>query len=113
MRISLDYDGTYTADPATWDKFIALMFAGGHDVRVVTMRSPTKDRTADLVKLERKVQIIYTDGAAKRFHLTNRDSDWVPEIWIEDKPEAVLYNSPTSAADLRAWREERNEGPSL
>lgn len=38
MNIGLDYDDTYTRDPATWDKIIAILRAAGHKVYVVTWR---------------------------------------------------------------------------
>lgn len=113
MRIALDYDKTYTAHPALWDAFLVLCQHNGHEVCVVTARSPVIDRTEALVELEAKVRVIYTNGIAKKFHCAHWTGGWEPDIWIDDKPEAVLYNSTTSPQDLVEWRAYRNEGPTF
>lgn len=38
MNIALDYDGTYTADPDMWLRFVEEAQAAGHKVFIVTMR---------------------------------------------------------------------------
>lgn len=38
MIIALDYDGTYTADPALWDQFILLAIKNNHYVVCCTLR---------------------------------------------------------------------------
>lgn len=81
MNIALDYDNTYTADPALWAQFIALAKARGHDIRIVTARS-----AAEKGDLE-TIPVIYCDRVSKRriaaavgFHV---------DIWIDDRPQAV------------------------
>lgn len=113
MRIALDYDRTYSADPEFWDYFIASCHAHGHDVRIVTHRSPDLDRTAALVALEKKVKIIYTNGAAKAWYCAHFGGGFEPDVWIDDKPLSILHNSPTSPDDLAAWRVSRDEGVSF
>lgn len=111
MKIALDYDGTYTADPAFWDIMISVALRQGHDIRVVTARDDLVDRTEPLVEVERLVPVIYTRGIAKRWYCEHFVDDFVPQIWIDDRPEAVLQNSQTSPEALAKWRNERNEGP--
>lgn len=113
MKIALDYDLTYSRDPEFWDDFIALALLHGHDVRGVTARGKALDRTAPLVALEQKIPVIYTNGVAKRWFCTYHHVGFIPDIWIDDKPEAVLENSQTTPERLAEWRAERNEGPSL
>ena len=108
MRIALDYDRTYTADPAFWDYFIGHAFMCGHDVRIVTIRDERHDRTAPLIALEERLPVIYTRGVAKAFWCLHH-AQWVPDIYIDDKPETITHNSETTPADLAAWRAERGE----
>lgn len=114
MQIGLDYDNTYSADPVFFDAVIALALRAGHDIRIVTARDDRFDRTAPLVALERRVPVIYTRGVAKRFYLTHiHEGDFQPAVWMDDKPEAVLANSPTTPADLAEWRRTRSDGPHI
>lgn len=48
MKIALDYDGTYTADPALWDGFIARAKARGHSVWIVTCRRDTEENREEV-----------------------------------------------------------------
>ena len=40
MNISLDFDDTYTRDPAFWNSFIVGARGRGHHVYLVTARTP-------------------------------------------------------------------------
>lgn len=105
MRIALDYDNTYTADPTFWDLFIEMAKTAGHEVRMVTYRNEVFDQCRGLTVLHKRgVKIHWTRGVAKRWWMEQFGGGWIPEIWIEDKPEAILHNSSTSANDLAFWR---------
>lgn len=110
MRIGLDYDNTYSADPRLWRKFIDAARDYGHDVRIVTARDDRFDRTVDMVNLERWCQVVYTRGTAKRWFCQRFCDDFVPDIWIDDLPESILGNSTTSTEDLAQWRATRADG---
>lgn len=109
MRIALDYDGTFTLSPKTWLDFIALAQVEGHDIRIVTVRDDRYDRTAPLRELEQNAPIIYTRGVAKRWFVTHFGDGFVPDIWIDDKPESILENSNAAPDWLANWRIEREE----
>lgn len=113
MRIALDFDKTYTAHPSFWNAVLLLAKTFGVDIRIVTARSPVLDRTAPLIDVETKATVIYCNGIAKEYHCTYWTGGWYPDIWIDDKPVNIGSNSPTSPADLAAWRMERGEGPSF
>jgi len=81
MLISLDYDGTYSADPGLWDQFIALAQARGHEVVCVTARGPDQP-----VKVP--IEVIYACGKAKEEVMFDLKRD--PQIWIDDQPEFIL-----------------------
>lgn len=111
MRIALDFDNTYTLDPTGWDMVIDIWKGRGHDVRCVTARSATEDRTAPIVDLERRIPVIYTNGIAKAYIC--QYLDWVPDVWVDDKVININNNSTTSPEKLADWRATRGEGPSF
>lgn len=111
-NIALDYDKTFSADPAFWREFIRMSRARGHEVRIVTARDERFDCTEELFKLERELRVHWCRGVAKRWWMEQFASDWPVSIWIDDKPEAILHNSPMPAPGLATWRTERGEGAS-
>lgn len=95
MNIALDYDRTYTEDPKSWDKFIAIFRAAGHKVYCVTMRFEDElgtERKAVVQALEDKVdQIIFTNRQAKKAFLATLKIEI--DVWIDDEPTWILYNA--------------------
>jgi hypothetical protein len=108
VRLALDYDLTYTLDPEFWDGVIEWATDRGHEVRIVTARSATLDNIDE--KFDNglfSVPIIYCDGVAKRFHCTwfaDDGAGWLPDVWIDDKPQAVDNNSTATREELEIWR---------
>jgi hypothetical protein len=109
MNLGLDYDKTYSVDPGFWDTVVELALLAGHDVRIVTIRDERYDRTAPLIELEKRLPIIWTRGTAKRWFITHFVPDFPVDVWVDDRPETILYNSATTPEDLAAWRAGRGE----
>lgn len=109
MKIGLDYDLTYSADPAFWQLFIGHAVLAGHDVRIVTVRDERFDRTPPLIEVEKLLPVIYTRGVAKRWFCEHFGGGFIPDIWVDDKPESILTNSTLSPEGLAEWREGRGE----
>lgn len=105
MKIALDYDGTYNTNRKFWNDFCQLTREWGHQVYIVTARSPHKDRIPidRLPPLELIENIIYCDGIAKKWHL-HHHYDLDIDIWIDDRPDNILNNSPATKEVLAAWR---------
>lgn len=80
MLIALDYDKTYTADPTLWNGFIFAAKARKHDVKIVTLRTPSESIQVD------GVEVIYTSRQAKMKHIA-------ADIWIDDNPAWVYQDS--------------------
>jgi len=80
MLIALDYDKTYTVDPVLWDGFIVAAKARKHDIKIVTLRTPSESIHVD------GVEVIYTSRQAKMKHLA-------ADIWIDDNPAWVYQDS--------------------
>lgn len=102
MNIALDYDDTFTLHPGFWLTFIELAEEHGIDVRIVTHRHPVLDR----VGFFNKTPIYYTNGVAKKWWL-EANTDWTPDVYIDDKPEGILNNSDKSKEWLAEWRATR------
>lgn len=81
MKIALDYDGTYTLNPAFWDEVIEMSRHFGVSMVCVTMRAPTEPVTMPCeviyTSMERKGHFMY---ALKR----------MPDVWIDDRPDRVF-----------------------
>lgn len=112
MNIALDYDGTYTLDTNLWIWFINQALNKGHKVFIITARNRELDQNAELIDLERRgVRVIYCDGVAKKhviLMLQSRGEENLKiDIWIDDKPESIVSNSPTSLEALKLWRATR------
>lgn len=86
MKIALDYDGTYTADPALWDRFISLAKRSGHEVHIVTMRYPSEP-----IKGAYGVTAVhYTSRLAKAKAVAAKGLAF--DVWIDDRPELILLS---------------------
>jgi len=95
INIGLDYDGTFTADPNLWLRFILDAQAAGHEVHVVTMRYPSETANADpeaknyfdprLRALGCRVHA--TSRGAKKPYMLQHGINI--HVWIDDNPKAV------------------------
>jgi len=87
MRIAIDYDGTYTADPDLWDGFIKAARAAGHKIWIVTCRRGDDEERQDI-----KVPgafIVFTAMMAKKAYCEQRLLNI--DIWIDDDPASIIY----------------------
>lgn len=110
MRIAVDYDNTYSSDPAYFDWVMRAAAEYGHEARIVTYRDDRFDRTAALIEVEAKWPVIYTRGVAKGWYCTHFGDGFIPDVWIDDRPISVLENSAGSPESLAEWRGARPDG---
>lgn len=87
MNIGLDYDGTITADPNGWMEFIRLFQSRGHNVYIVTMRSPNTPIDPAFANAVHG-EVYYTDMKAKRPFMENQGI--FINVWIDDGPQFVV-----------------------
>lgn len=80
MLIALDYDKTYTVDPALWDGFIESAQQRGHAVKIVTMRRP------DEPIMGAPVEVVYTSRKAKSAVVS-------ADVWVDDSPHYVYQDA--------------------
>lgn len=100
LLISVDYDGTYSADPATFDLIISELQANGHEVMIITARG---DNDPVKVNSNLGIKVYYTEGADKDPYM--RDTHGINiDIWIEDRPQSVgKVDSWEYNAEERYW----------
>lgn len=81
MTIAIDYDGTWTADPALWTDFAGKAAQRGHRVVIATARHHHSD---DMRTLPNWMEVFYTKGKLKEEVL--RKAGVPVHIWIDDMP---------------------------
>lgn len=92
MKICLDFDGTYTADPIFWDRVIELAKQHGHDVICATMRYDQSEGDAVRDALAHQVSAIhFTERRAKQPALADRGV--YPDVWIDDSPQWLVQDA--------------------
>jgi hypothetical protein len=91
MNLSLDFDNTYTRDPAFWDAFISLAKRSGHRVYCVTMRSSAEGEEVRRYLAHQVESILFTNRRNKQeFCFEHRISI---DVWIDDMPYFILNNA--------------------
>jgi hypothetical protein len=88
VQIALDWDGTFTACPATWVAFVTVARRNGHKVHIVTMRSPEEAIKLGSLHVD---GIHYTSRKAKRAFMLARGINI--DVWIDDVPEFIIGNA--------------------
>jgi methyl coenzyme M reductase subunit C-like uncharacterized protein (methanogenesis marker protein 7) len=85
MIIALDYDDTYTQDPALWNEIVELIRAKGHDISIVSERNPEDMEDFDVGAW---LDIYFTNGMPKREYMSLLENIQV-DVWIDDQPEEI------------------------
>lgn len=90
MIIAIDYDGTYAADPETFNHVIEIFRQAGHAVICVTGRSagtmgqPVLDSIGKIIGEE---NCIFAGTLWKR--MAAEKKGWKVDVWIDDMPEMI------------------------
>lgn len=93
MVIGLDYDDTFTRDPAGWTQFINLMTKRGHSVYIVTWRCEGGEILpvyADMQYWKAECEGIYPTGRKAKAKFMAEQGILV-DVWIDDNPAAILH----------------------
>lgn len=88
MKIAIDYDGTFSADPELFSVFIRIAQQREHEAYIVTMRY---DSDAERICDQVPCKVFYTGRNAKMKHMA--DLGHIFDIWIDDMPH-LLFESP-------------------
>jgi hypothetical protein len=86
LKIALDYDDCYTECPKSFSELVRVFQKQGHEVKMVTWRTP--DNTVDIEEAAEflGVDVIYCSGKAKM-------KCYAADIWIDDSPYAVVCHA--------------------
>lgn len=107
MKIALDFDETFTRDPALWLKFIS-MARYSHNICIVTARDEDNDGIhwghVNLGMDGPPCPVIWCDGRPKRSIC--RAMGWEPDVWIDNNPYGITNLSVMDEASLLAWRKQ-------
>ena len=91
LTIAVDFDMTFTADPALFGSMIRLMRERGHTVLLVTCRKKTfeNEREISLALKAQGIQIpiLMTSHNLKSQYCT--EQGYRVHIWIDDAPENI------------------------
>lgn len=87
QTFAIDYDGTYAAAPALWNRFIESARDAGHRVLICTGRAFAP------VTLSDDLEVHCTAGQAKRDYLLGLGI--AVDVWIDDDPASVIENDTT------------------
>jgi hypothetical protein len=90
MRISIDFDDTYTKDYLLWNKVISSMLVFGHDVICVSARHEYEMEKVHLSigKLIGKDKCFGTGRVYKKKFM--KDQGINIDVWIDDNPHAIV-----------------------
>lgn len=93
LTISVDYDGTFTADPIGMSAVIRSLRQRGHRVIIVTAREKTEDNFDEIESALKSygagaTAIYMTSSQAKRSYMENLGI--IVNVWIDDNPQAVV-----------------------
>ncbi len=85
MIVAMDFDDTYTLDPAAWDVVIRDLENAGHEVICVTCRRDT-DENREKVQCG-QLTVYFTGLRPKREFMLRRGVK--VDVWIDDDPNCV------------------------
>lgn len=87
MIIAIDYDNTYTVDPALWNQVIKLFQEAGHTVICCTGRTDAMAQPV-LDSIGKLVPVVFAGGTPKR-EACNKQGYNV-SVWCDDMPELII-----------------------
>lgn len=86
MNISLDYDGTYSLEPKTWDKVIDILKKANHNVYCITKRY---EYLADDIKNSLDIPIIFVPKGKSKSRMAIENGIKI-DVWIDDRPTSII-----------------------
>ncbi|NDB57427.1 hypothetical protein EB001_03170 [bacterium] len=103
MNIGLDFDHTYTRDPAMWDMLIPQIQARGHTVYCVTGRTHGESHNVlvTLGKIVGEDHCYFTSKQSKdNYMLANSIKI---DVWIDDNPILITSGLDTELNDGKIY----------
>jgi hypothetical protein len=103
MNISLDFDDTYTRDPALWEAFVVSAMHRGHIVYVVTLRTPEQgdDVMNTIGKVVGAGKVYFTSMQSKKNFMWKNGIRI--DVWIDDMPDCIVRGIDTEVNDGKIY----------
>jgi hypothetical protein len=93
LTIAIDYDNTFTADPAMFANFVEQAKSFGYAVYCVTARRNTEENVDEINAAFShwccQMPIIFTELASKTEAMKKRGIE--VDIWIDDDPHTLVH----------------------
>lgn len=94
MLVALDYDETFTRDPATWISVVNVLRAAGHTVVVVTMRDTSRNEAEPvLIALYDHVDAVFFTARCSKWDYMMTVHKLLVHVWIDDNPLFILKDA--------------------
>lgn len=92
MNIGLDFDDTFTRDPAGWAEFVKLFEKRGHKVYIVTWRNEPEciEVTCEMNYWQVPCEGIYPTSRKAKEKFMFAQGICI-DVWIDDNPRAILH----------------------
>lgn len=91
MIIAIDFDETYTRDPALWDALLSAALVRGHRVFCVSARHDRQmGEVRDTIGLLIGPEACFGTGGAPKRRFMAEVADTYIDVWIDDAPESVV-----------------------
>lgn len=89
QHFGIDYDDTFSSDPALWSDFIRIAESRGHRCYIVTCRRDTPENRDDIIPQTGlpHYRHIFTGLSAKRWACEQRSISI--DVWIDDDPKCI------------------------
>lgn len=93
MKIGIDFDGCFRADPEAWKEAIDCFHAAGHECILVTKRHPDDEESVREVvnKVDGQMPLIFCGHNYKEDVVREQGIDI--DVWIDDNPEFIRDKS--------------------
>jgi len=100
LVIGVDFDGTFNADPETFQKIVKAFQAAGHEVLLISQR--TEESRAEIDEVVGDLMPICLVGGYSKIYGAMALYDKCVDVWVEDNPAALTeplrYVGPRSCS---------------
>lgn len=99
MILAINFDQTYTRDPALWDLFLSAAMARGHRVLCVSARHERQmGELRDTIGRLIGPDACFRTGVTPKRRFLAEVADTHVDVWIDDAPESVVEIPDPEAA---------------
>ena len=93
MKIGIDFDKCYRADPETWREVVNIFQQNGHECVLITKRRPHNEEQVEEVKrvVDGQMPILFAGERYK--NEVAEEYGYEIDVWIDDHPEFIHNQS--------------------